>query len=269
MTASLGLFGILLFAFNLCFSGATLIELPATPEPATLLFHPGCVIRYNPETLQPDWVAYRLTAAEARATEASRADRFFPDPELALTAKAADNPFGSVGTIMSADNGDYTRSGYDRGHMAPAADMKFSEGSMIASFFFSNVSPQNPGLNRGLWSKLEASVRKEAERCGAVYVVSGPVFYSDRVTRDRVFIGDHRVRVPDAFFKVLLVKNESETRCIAFIVPNRGVAGDPLAFASSVDDAERITGFDFFYLLGDSVETAIEKSYDPSLWFEP
>lgn len=254
MSASLGLSGLLVFAFRLCFAGSSLIELPAVPDQARLLAHPGCIIRYNSETQQPDWVAYRLTAQEALAAEASRTNTFRPDPEL-------------IKRMPSAVDSDYTRSGYDRGHLAPAADMRSSLGSMIASFFFSNIAPQDPSLNRGIWSKLEDAVRGEAVRSGAVYLASGPIFYTDQVTRARTFIGPSRIPVPDAFFKVLLVRGETVSKAIAFILPN-GPAGSALfQYATTVDEAERITGFDFFHYLPDSEEASLEASFDPSSWF--
>lgn len=254
MASSLSLSGILLYAFQLCFAGSALIELPASPDRGILLSHPQCIIKYNPVTLQPDWAAYRLSAKEVLSENADRTNTFRPDPALA-------------GRRPSASDSDYTRSGYDRGHLAPAADMKASMGSMIASFFLSNISPQDPSLNRGLWSRLEEAVRKEAVRCGAVYVTSGPIFYTDRITREKIFIGKNRIPVPDAFFKVLLVKTEGETRAIAFIVPNGSTGTDYFRYALSVDEAERITGLNFFRYLPDELEESIESSVDSSTWF--
>ncbi len=254
MGASLGLTGIILLSFKLCLSGSSLVELPAVSDRAALLFHPGCVIRYNAETRQPDWVSYKLTAEEVRATEATRTNAFRPDPEVKTR-------------LPTAKDSDYARSGYDRGHLAPAADMKQSMGAMVASFFLSNISPQSPSLNRGTWSKLEEAVRREALRSQAVYLASGPVFYEDRVTRTRTRIGPSGIPVPDAFFKVLLVRDASAARAIAFILPNDSVGSNLFHYAMSVDEAERITGLDFFRYLPDEEEAAAESSFDESAWF--
>lgn len=244
---------LLTLAFRFCYAASSLIELPACQDSALLLFHPGCVIRYNEETRLPDWAAYKLTASEVRSTEASRTDRFRADPEVpSLTAVEAN----------------YRKSGYDRGHLAPAADMRFSRSSMTASFFFSNIAPQYPGLNRGVWSKIEALTREEALRNGAVYIATGPIFYRDRVTRDRVFIGPDKIPVPDAFFKILLVHNHDTERAIAFIIPNGPTSSEISRYAMSVDEAERITGIDFFYYLSNASENAVEAVYSFDEWFQ-
>lgn len=237
---------------NLGFSGSGLLELPAITHPERLLFHPGCVLSYNLETRQPDWVAYRLTAAEAGANLAERTNRFRPDPQRP----------GVSGVDRS-----YVRSGYDRGHLAPAADFRFSRAAMTGSFFFSNISPQEPALNRGLWSRLEGMVREEALRQGAVYVISGPVFFGDRVTRGRAYIGEDRIPVPDAFFKALLAFTPEGPKTIAFILPNGPVANDLPRYALSVDEVEEVTGIDLFSLLGEDSEARAESNFDYSLWF--
>lgn len=235
---------------NLGFSGSGFLELPEIKNPSALLFHPGCVICFNAETRQPDWVAYRLTAAEAGADEAERTNRFRADPQRR----------GSSNLDRS-----YARSGYDRGHLAPAADFRFSRAAMTGSFFFTNISPQEPSLNRGLWSRLEALVRAEALRRGAVYVASGPVFFEDRVTRVRTFIGEDRIPVPDAFFKALLVFTDEGPLTLAFIIPNGPAGNDLSRYAVTVDEAEERTGLDLFFLLGEEEEA--ESRFDYSRWF--
>ena len=93
---------------------------------------------------QPAWVIYRLTKQQALTKAAKRDDNFKEDPSV---------PTGS------ATLADYRRSGYDRGHLAPAADMAYSRQTMEDSFFMSNMSPQRPAFNRGIWKDLEAQVR--------------------------------------------------------------------------------------------------------------
>src|SRR5450759_1124712 len=79
-------------------------------------------------------------------------------------------------TTISSKSSDYTKSGYDRGHLCPAADMGFNPVAMEESFFMSNISPQVPDFNRGLWKELEMTVRKWAIKEHKLYVVTGPVF---------------------------------------------------------------------------------------------
>ena len=121
--------------------------------------------------------------ANCLAVKEERTDKFLPDPDV-RGAKAYSN--------------DYTKSGYDRGHMAPAADMKWSKQAMAESFYMSNICPQNPNLNRGDWNDLEEKSRQWAKKYGAVYIACGPVYDHGKPKR----IGNNKVAVPDAFYKV-------------------------------------------------------------------
>ena len=194
-------------------------ESPKTQAPSTLLEIPASTRRrdeirlqrtaftlsYNDFYKTPNWVAWELTREETEGTE-SRKSKFEPDPDL---------PEPRV------EHSDYTNSGYDRGHMAPAADMKWSGKAMEESFYMSNICPQNRKLNRDDWGDLEEKCRVWAEKYGRVYIACGPIY--DKKSPKR--IGKHKVAVPDRFFKVVI---------------------------------EETTGLDFFSKLPDDVENRIE-----------
>ncbi len=221
------------------------LELPRTTSQDVVIKHTGFTLSYNEQHEQANWVAYQLTAEETDGTE-PRYNRFMPDPKV---------PTGS------AVDADYRGSGYDRGHLAPAADMKWSEDAMRESFYFSNMSPQTPGLNRGIWKSLEEQVRRWAAEHGVVYVVTGGVLESGLPT-----IGKNEVSVPRYYYKVLLDYRAPGLRGIGFIMPNEG-ADEPLeSFAVSIDSVERLTGLDFFHLLPDPIEQQLESSFDFSAW---
>lgn len=207
--------------------------------------HAGYTVSYNEALRLPNWVAYELTREEAQGTE-KRSDRFVKDP---LVEGA------------TAENADYARSGYDKGHMAPAADMKWSASAMKESFYFSNVCPQRPELNRRKWKDLEAKIRDWSIADSAVVVVCGPIADKRSPT-----IGRNRVVVPQRFFKVILVPYIATLRAIGFIFPNDR-AVDPLrSYAVTVDSVERITGMDFFSALPDEQESRIEAELSLSSW---
>ncbi len=234
----------------MCFLPQSPLELPAHPDDTPIYTYTGHRLLYNEDTEQADWVAYELTAVEATTKIAPRASRFQPDPNI---------PTGS------AVDQDYRKSGYDRGHLAPAADMRYSPDAMRDCFFFSNISPQRPDLNRGIWAQLEALVRIWAEKSGSLYIVTGPLYEPENDIR----IGTNGVRVPSAFFKVLLSyrgPGRPGSRAIAFIFPNEGSDRDILSFAMSVDDAEKITGMDFYPALPDTDEWILERTFNPALW---
>lgn len=203
-----------------------------------LIRHTGFTLSYDADYKTPQWVAWTLTAAEAEGTE-PRGKSFTPDPAV---------------RGAQAYTTDYKGSGYDRGHMAPAADMKWSARAMTESFYLTNVCPQNRNLNRGDWKDLEDLTRDLARRFGAVSVTAGPVYTSRSPRR----IGANRVAVPDAFYKVLLIKVRGNYRAYGFLFRNEAGSRPLTAYQLTVDEVERRTGIDFFPSLPDKVERTIE-----------
>lgn len=209
--------------------------------------HEGYTVSYNSDYRIANWVAYELTAAEAKSTKAERSNKFVPDPEV----KGA-----------SATNEDYTRTGYDRGHLAPAGDMKWSSKAMRESFYLSNISPQKPGLNRGIWKELEEQSRLWTKENGVLWIATGPVL-TDSMKR----MGKNRVGVPKTFYKVICTVINDEYKGIAFLFDNRDYDKTPLkSMAIPIDSVEKMTGIDFFPALPDDVEKKMEMAVDRSSW---
>ena len=213
------------------------LELPKYDVDDTIIRHRGYTLSYNSKYKQANWVAYLLTKDET-VKRFQRGEFFAPDPLI-------------PGTDLVVD---YAKSGYDRGHLAPAADMGYSMETMVQSFFYSNMSPQVPRFNRGIWKKLEMQVRNWAVENDSLYVVTGPIFDSVMPT-----IGPHRVAVPKAYYKVLLQKRNREWFGVGFILPNASLKGGITRFATSIDKVEELTGIDFFWGLEDEFELKIEK----------
>lgn len=210
------------------------------------IHHTGYTVSYNSDWKIPNWVAYELIRDEVGGRE-KRTNEFKPDPLV---------------RGQSADNADYTRSGYDRGHMAPAADMAWSEKVMEESFYFSNVCPQKPDLNRGDWKQLEEQLRSWAVLDSSVAIVCGPV-----VKNGKQRIGKNKVLVPDAFFKVVLCPYTDPIKGIGFIFSNKQPRNQPLrSYAVSIDEVENQTGIDFFTGLPDSIEAVVEASLNLKKW---
>ena len=139
--------------------------------------------------------------------------------------------------------------------------MGWSEQSMIESFYYSNMSPQVPSFNRGIWKNAESFTREAAITNHVIYVVTGPVFTSDMTT-----IGHNKVAVPQSYFKVILDNSEPELKAIAFVIPNEASQLPLQHFVVSVDVVEQLTGLDFFPLLPDQEETLLESKFDLNLW---
>lgn len=220
-------------------------EMARTPAgtPEQLLLRTGYTASYNRQWKLPNWVCYELVRSELQGST-SRSNRFVSDPDVEGTP---------------ADTRDYTRSGYDRGHMAPAADMKWSKRAMEESFLLSNICPQAPGLNRGRWKELEELVREWAQRDSALLIACGPI-----VSKTPKTIGRHRVAVPSRYFKVVAAPYASRPRGIAFLFDNNDEQPSLRALALPIDSVEKLTGIDFFYNLPDSIETPMESN----LWIE-
>ena len=223
------------------------LELPSPVEGEQIIRHTGYTLSYNEEAEQPSWVAYCLTRDEALSDVAQREDDFRKDPAV---------------RTGSAELDDYRGSGYDRGHMAPAADFKWSAEAMSDTFYLSNMSPQNGSLNRGLWADLEAVVRQMAVDNEKVYIVTGPVLTDGPYET----IGDNEVAVPKRYYKVVLDYTDPDIKAIGFVLPNEKCENDIQDYVYSVDEVEDITGLDFYPALPDDIETIVESSADTSRW---
>ncbi len=222
------------------------IELPAAVGNHQIIEHFAYTLSYNEEHEQADWVAYELTKEEATTTTYDRTDDFRADPSV---------------TTGSADLSDYqpTEDTYARGHMAPAADFRWSEKAMSESFYMSNMSPQVHAFNEGKWMYLEMEVRHWAEIYNGVYVVTGPVLKDDLPT-----IGSHKVSVPEMYYKVIL--DLDEEKGIGFLMPNKDIDDTFKNYAVSIDEVEAATGLDFFPALDDKTEEKTESTLNMSLW---
>ena len=224
------------------------VEIPGKIKGRTerVIVHKGYTVSYNADWKIPNWVAYELTDVEVSGEE-PRAKKFVPDP--------------MVPKYESATTDDYKNSGWDRGHMAPAADMKWHPQAMKESFYLSNVCPQNRNLNGGVWKDLEEQVRDLAAQKGSIYVVCGPIVSDDYQT-----IGANKVVVPSAFFKVLLQEENGKIYTIGFVYENVAGRRPMSTYAMTVDEVEELTGIDFFPSLPDKIEKRVEAEVDFTKW---
>lgn len=208
----------------------------------------GFTVMFNPSNHTPDWVGWELLGTEVQG-DVARANNFWQDKEL-------------TGCPHTKD---YTNSGYDRGHMCPSADQKWSVEAMNDCFVMANMCPQSHSLNAGAWATLEDKERAWAKRDSAIVVVAGPIYGDTDTTR----LGSAGVRVPSAFFKVLLAPYLDAPRAIGFVYPNMTSPGNMRDYSVSVDKVEEITGLDFFSNLPDDIEEAVEAECNFNAWLNP
>lgn len=205
---------------------------------------------YNTERHVPWCVAYVLTASHTRG-QIDRVGSFEQDTAV-------------VGCASPAD---YVGSGYERGHMAPAADMRWSELAMAESFMMTNVCPQCKALNEGGWGDLEDKVREWARRDGTLVVITGPVLTAHDATISAPG-STRRIAVPGRYFKVLLAPDATPRRAIGFLYPNGRAGGLLSDYAVSVDEVERLTGLDFFTALPSDEEQDLESHCNLAAWLQ-
>ena len=201
-------------------------------------------LSYNEAYEQAEWVAYELKGIKAYHDY----DRpFFVEDEKVKTG--------------SADWRNYKRSGYDKGHLCPAGDMKFSKEAFDETFLTSNISPQKHNFNDGIWNTLEQKVRYWAVKYDGIYVVTGGVLNDNLKT-----IGEEDVAVPEYFYKVLLDTSRDGYKMIGFLVPAVDSKKPLYEFVVPVDEIEKMTGIDFYPSLNDKIENSLEKRSDYKLW---
>ena len=232
-------------------SDETLVEKPAplTDRSEIIMEKTNFIVSYNTDTFCPNYVAWHLTKDRVNG-DVSRTNNFHPDETL---------PFEFQ--VMPSD---YSNSGYDRGHMCPAADNKDSYEHMRNSFLMTNICPQNRNLNAGDWNDLEVQCRSWVNKYDDLYIVCGPIFNEGIPLTigkpDRM-----QIVVPDAFFKVVLVMGQ-KPKAIGFMYPNASGHRKIKDYAVSVDEVENRTGIDFYYSLPDDTEEEIEFECNPASW---
>lgn len=242
MTIRILLAVILLFHF-FCVLGQEDHFIPISKQGCQIIKHRNYNLCYSEQFEQALWVAYELTSEETMGT-VNRTDNFRVDPLI------------STGSSTLKD---YQGSGYDRGHLAPAGDMGFDHEAMSESFYMSNMSPQLPGFNRGIWKNLESLVRQWADVNGMIHVFTGGIPSSTDPT-----IGSNQVCVPSKFYKVIYAPASHEM--IAFILENKKSSANLKDYAIRVDDVEIFTGIDFFHELDDALEDKLESTINSDSW---
>ncbi|MGH1435485.1 MAG: DNA/RNA non-specific endonuclease [Lewinella sp.] len=223
--------------------------LPSEIRGSEVYHYKDYTLSYNEDYEQADWVAYVLTNENLIKPWTARNDNFRPDPAVRTGSASPD---------------DYRGSGYDRGHMVPAADMAYDAVAMDETFLMSNISPQSRNFNQGIWRELEELTRDWAKKFKRLYIATGPVLSKE----PKGYIGkDNEVAIPAAYYKVILDLDDPEQKGIGFILDNE-VNYEPLyKFAVSIDEVEALTGIDFYEdFMPVELEDELEGNFNIDLW---
>ena len=216
-----------------------------TSTTGQIVHHQNYSLSYSEPYEQAEWVAYELKSSHLSSTNHKR-----PYFEIDNAVKSG-----------AAHWRNYKQSGYDRGHLCPAGDRRFSKAAHDETFLTSNISPQEHQFNAGVWNRLEQKVRYWAKKYDGVFVVTGGILKDGLKT-----IGEERVAVPNQFYKIVLDNTNGKPKVLAFLM-NHNDSDMPLyKFVVSVDEVEKLTGIDFFPELDDAIENKIEASSSYKNW---
>lgn len=204
------------------------------------------VLSYNTEHEVANWVSYDLDHSKLRDC-ASRSNNFRPDPLV------------ESGT---ATNADYKNSGYDRGHLLPAGDMKFSKTAMGDTFYYSNITPQPANFNRGRWKQLENLVRAWGLKYEKVWIVTGPILKDNL----RVIGKEKTISIPEQYFKAIIKKTGNTYSGIGFLMSTGTPHTNLDAYVTTIKEIEDLTNTDFFEFLSSSERHEAEELVDFKDW---
>lgn len=212
------------------------------------------MVGYSDLKGNPLWVVYKLTSPSEDAQHLKRPERFSTD-------------WRNLGLISSDD---YTNSGYDRGHMAPnhAISLLYGKQAQVETFLMTNITPQKPSLNQKLWQRLEEmEIETFAPKFKELWVYTGPLFDA----KAKHLKSSQFVEIPDAFYKIYIgIATDGSLSTLAVIVPQNAKANDRIEkYLVSIDDVERLSGFDFLHQLEDALEVRLEKEVDTLPWLNP
>ncbi|MFV9550057.1 DNA/RNA non-specific endonuclease [Algibacter sp. PT7-4] len=216
-----------------------------TSTTGQIVHHEGYSLSYSENHEQAEWVAYELKKSHLSSTHYKR-----PYFEIDKAVKTG-----------AASWRNYKNSGFDRGHLCPAGDRRYTKTAHDETFLTSNISPQEHQFNAGIWNTLEQKVRYWARKYDGVFVITGGVLKGNLNT-----IGTEQVSVPKQFYKVLIDNNSGNTKMIAFLMPHENSNKPLYEFVVSVDEVENLTGIDFFPELDDDTENRLEASSSYKGW---
>lgn len=220
-------------------------ELLPTSTTGIIVNHSYFSLSYNEPFEQAEWVAYVLD--KSHLTYDDRERPYFIEDPFVIT--------------KSADWKNFKGSGYDRGHLVPAGDRRFSEKAFNETFYTSNISPQDKEFNVGIWHDLEKRIRGWAKKYGALYIITGGVLETGLVK-----IGEEDVAVPDTFYKIIARKKAGQWTAIAFLIPNKPQIMPLGNFTVTVDEVEHATGINFFNQLPIDQQDNFEKMTTKADW---
>jgi len=233
--------------------------LPSLEKDDSLVCHAALCLAFSKKYHLAKWVVHVLTPdiIEGRV---SRTNNFRMDPMVPYSGNDSDY----FSTTLTKDNKlKYQSYGYDRGHLAPSADFRWSSTALSESYYFSNITPQSPELNREKWAQIEGFLRGYIYNNpqSYLYIVTAPVLKDSLPVIKQ---GPNRLPIPEYHYKIAV--DYEKKKGIAFLVPQKNLSYPIDSYAVSIDSIEKITGINFFASLTNGDEKKIESTFDFSKW---
>jgi len=224
--------------------------LPALSTGDVVTVHPGHSLVWDEAHHVPKWTAH-IVLPDIMKGSLARIDTFKPDPDVKGRTDLFD---------------EYWNSGFDRGHMVPSADMRWSQKALEATYLYSNIAPQKAEMNRETWAELEDWGRRYVHYAQEkVFIVTGPVISEGLPTLSTPTTIE-KVSIPAYCFKAFADLDGADKKGIAFVMNNGPADKNMLSYAVSIDSVEKLTGLDLFPALDDATEAAIEQMSDVTPW---
>jgi endonuclease G len=234
---------------------------PKANEALNIAEHSAVVIGFNEKYKLAAWTFHQLLP-DVIEGGITRSNDFRADPKLVnKTAVEAD-----YFLKRKKEDGkfEYDGFGFDRGHLAPSADFRWSEQGLSQSYFYSNMTPQRPGFNRESWAEVEYTLRDIVENSPQRYfIITGPVLHDSLPMIERSL---NKIPIPELHYKIIVDLASEEPKGMAFLMPNRKCEKPIYEYVVSIDSVEKITGLDFFPDIEDATESKIESKSDYNAW---
>lgn len=234
--------------------------LPELEKGEALIKHSAMSLVYSEKHEQAKWVAH-IIMPDVIKGNVGRSNDFRPDKKI-KSGTAIEKDYFLTKTLSDGTI-EYDGFGYDRGHLAPSADFRWSMKALSESYLYSNMSPQKPEFNREGWGELENMMRGYMYHHPKtmLYVVTGPILEDNLPAIKRSV---NKVSIPNKFFKVVV--DLENKQAIGFVMPNQRLSYPVETFARSIDDIEKLTGINFFHGLEDGLENKLERMDDVRPW---
>lgn len=234
---------------------------PVYTKELEIIEHSGMVLGFDCDYKMASWVFHLLTP-DVSFGSVARTNDFRVDDKSTCGSSIEEDYFlakeRADGTV------DYDGYGFDRGHLAPSADFRWSASALSESYYYSNMTPQRPEFNRESWAELEGLLRKIVDQEKKhFYVITGPVLHEGLPEIGRSI---NKLKIPELHYKIIVDASTENPRGMAFLMPNRKCEGRLSSYVVSIDSIERLTGLDFFPEMNALLETKIEQSADYTAW---